>query len=270
MILLTPDQTRSLKGWFLPERPGPLIGLHVILTGNGTCFTDRWPDPRAVLVDTAGNTSLSGVASAVTPADLQSRIRGFVETSPELVPVLEAAFPELKAWERVVFVRPSASRSTTRSGFQDGPKPQIRPLKPANAEDLQGLSPEITWISKTWGGPQGLAASGCAWGAFIDRQLASVACTFFYGEKYEDIGVVTEPEFRGLGLSTACAAALCDDIQARGRQPSWTTSPDNTASLRVAEKLGFVFQREDRLYVVGISIPNPKDQPYVRSYKSGE
>ena len=72
---------------------------------------------------------------------------------------------------------------------------------------------------------------------------------------YEDIGVVTETGFRGLGLSTACAQALCEDIRIRRHQPSWTTSYDNIASLRVAEKLAFTVQREDLLYVIGIPIP---------------
>jgi predicted GNAT family acetyltransferase len=107
----------------------------------------------------------------------------------------------------------------------------------------------------------GLAASGFAWGAFVAGQLAAVACPFFVGERYEDIGVVTEPKFRGLGLSTACAHALCGDIRARERQPSWSTSPDNTASLRVAEKLGFAVQRYDLLYVVGVRIPEPTHPP---------
>lgn len=69
--------------------------------------------------------------------------------------------------------------------------------------------------------------------------------------------MVTEPEFRGLGLSVACAGALCEEIRARGRIPSWTTSPDNLASKRVAEKLGFTWQRNDYLYVVGIDVPEP-------------
>jgi predicted GNAT family acetyltransferase len=81
------------------------------------------------------------------------------------------------------------------------------------------------------------------------------------GERYEDLGVVTEPEFRGRGLSVACAGALCEDIQSRGHWPSWTTSPDNTASIRVAEKLGFSLQRRDILYAIGVPIPEPARQP---------
>jgi RimJ/RimL family protein N-acetyltransferase len=257
MILITPEQTAALRDWFIPERPGPLVGIHVIQTGNGSCFADRWPDPRAVLVVTADNYSLSGEAGAVTPDELQPLIRGFVETSPPFVPILEAVFPEGKVWDRVILEKPPSSHTPSLTGIEQRRNLQVRSLKPADVQDLQGLSHDSAWISNTWGGAKGLASSGCAWGVFVDGRLASVACTFFCGEKYEDIGVVTEAEFRGLGLSTACAAALCGDIEARGRRPSWTTSPDNIGSLRVAEKLGFEVQRNDRLYVIGIPIPSP-------------
>jgi len=168
MIFLSMEQTATLKHWFAPERPGPLVGPHVIHTGH-----------------------------------------------------------------------------------------VIRRLGPADTQLLEGLGPESFWISKTWGGPGGLASSGFGWGAFVEGQLASVACTFFLGAHYEDIGVATEPQYRGLGLSTACARALCGDIRAREHQPSWTTSPDNIGSVRVAEKLGFVFDRHDSLVVIGIEIPVP-------------
>jgi RimJ/RimL family protein N-acetyltransferase len=250
MILLKPDQTATLKDWFRPERPGPLIGLHVIHTGNGACFVDRWPDPRAVLVETAGNYSLVGDAGALQPADVKQRIAGFVEAPEPFVPWLREAFGRVDAWERVVFdlkERPVLLPNDYLT----------RPLGPEDAYYLWGLSPESNWISKTWGGPTGLAVSGYAWGAFVAGRLASVACTFFLGEAFEELGVVTEPEFRGLGLSVACAGALCGDILNRGRRPSWTTSPDNVASVRVAEKLGFSLQRRDYLYVIGRPIPEP-------------
>jgi RimJ/RimL family protein N-acetyltransferase len=46
-------------------------------------------------------------------------------------------------------------------------------------------------------------------------------------------------------------------VRRRGRVPSWTTSPDNTASLGVAAKLGFTLQRRDRLLVVDVPVPVP-------------
>ncbi|MGH8908894.1 MAG: GNAT family N-acetyltransferase [Egibacteraceae bacterium] len=68
---------------------------------------------------------------------------------------------------------------------------------------------------------------------------------------------MTEHGFRGRGLSVACAGALCEDIYARGRRPSWTTSPDNLPNLRVASKLGFSLSRRDRLSAIGVPIPPP-------------
>jgi RimJ/RimL family protein N-acetyltransferase len=255
MIQITPEQLASLKGWFVPDRPGPLVGLHVLQTGNGTCFVDRWPDPRAILVNTAGNYSLAGDPAALEPADLKPLIVGFVEAPQSFVPLLEATFPDLIVWDRIILE------------LKDGPllsqpvEALVRRLEPADKPSLDGLGPEVSWVGKTWGGAAGLAASGMAWGAFVEDRLVSVACTFFVGEQYEEIGVATEPEFRGLGFSVACAGGLCADIRRRGRYASWTTSPDNTASLRVAEKLGFALHRRDYLYVIGHETPAPPQRP---------
>ncbi len=249
MFQLTPDQTATLRDWFLTDRPGPLVGLHVIHTGNGSCFVDRWPDPRAVLVETAENYALTGVPAALQPVDLQPWIAGFVDAPEPFVPLLRTTFADVRVWDRVMLDLQQAPRFTPPRDHL------VRRLGPADTEHLSGMCAEVTWIGKTWGGPAGLARSGYAWGAFAAGRLVSVACSFFVGARYEDLGVVTEPEFRGLGLSVACAGALCGDILDRGHWPSWTTSPDNTASLRVAEKLGFVVRRRDYLYVAGRSIP---------------
>ena len=253
-ILLTPGQATTLKHWFLPERPGPLVGSHVIQTGNGVFLVDRWPDPRAALMETAGNYSLLGAVDAFTPSDLRN-VTGVVEASAAFEPLLKATFPDAIIWQRVILVQQDTSTQIPAGDHL------VRRLEPSDIDHLRGLSSESAWISKTWGGPLGLASSRFGWGAFVDDQLVSVACTFFLGETYEDIGVVTEPGFRGTGLSPSCTIKLCDDIRTRGHQPSWSTSPDNLASLRVAKKLGFAVQRYDSLYVVGIPIPQPPQPP---------
>lgn len=250
MLLLTPDQAATLKDWFLPERPGPLIGLHVLQTGHGVFYADRWPQPRAILVDTASNISLTGDPSALQPDDLRHHATGFVEAPAPFVPLLRTTFPDLIAWQRVVFVLADKPRYTWPNDYR------VRRLTSADAHALGKLSADSRWIYKTWGTPAAMAASGYAWGAFAAERLVAVANIFFLGQQYEDIGVVTEPGFRGLGLSVACAGALCEDIQARGHIPSWSTSLDNLASQRVAEKLGFTFQRHDYIYVIGIDLPD--------------
>ena len=251
MILLSPHQIATLSSRFLPDRPGPLIGLHIIHTGNGACYVDQWPAPAVILVNTGGNYALSGSPNHLKPEALRPLISGFLEASDPFAPILRQTFPDLEPWDRIVF------RLTARPELPMPAGASIRRLTSSDAFHLWGLSPGTAWISKTWGGPDRLAASGYGWGAFINGRLASIACTFFLGEHYEDIGVVTEPEFRGLGLSAACTAALCGDILDREHQPSWTTSPDNKASIRVAEKIGFEFDRRDRLFVIGVKIPQP-------------
>lgn len=249
LAFLEPAQAARMRDRFLPETPGPLVGLHVLNTGHGAIFADRWPDPRAVLADSAGNYQLRGEPEALSPEDLRARLHGFVAASDAFEPVLRAAFPSLTVWSRVILELPSGKPSTPAVAAD------VRMLTPDDAHHLWALSPALAWIADTWGGPPTLAASGCAYGAFVGDGLVSVAGTFFMGDAYEDIGVVTEAGFRRRGLSAACAAALCHDIIRRGRRPSWSTSPDNTGSLAVACKLGFVQDREDRLFVVGRTPP---------------
>jgi RimJ/RimL family protein N-acetyltransferase len=243
LVPLTLEQAALLRSWFLPDRPGPLVGLHVLQTGLGAFLVDRWPEPRTVLVRAGFDYALAGDPSAISPSQLRAHIqRGAIDTASDFDPVVGAAFPDLVRWRRIIF------------GLPAGPLPeppaveeQVRRLQPGDAQLISELDPDLHWIANPWGGPAGLAASDYAWGAFAEGQLVAVACSFHVGAHYEDIGVVTEAAYRGRGLSTACSAALCHDIERRGRRPSWSTSLDNPASQRVARKLGFRVDRYDRL-----------------------
>ena len=240
----------ALRPWFLPERPGPLVGLHVINTGHGTLWVDRIAAPRLVKAAVAGNICLLGDPSLLAAVLLPEPLTGFLDAADSFVPRLQALFPRLQWWYRLIF------EQTALPAAHPAPSGAVvRRLGAADAAAVAGLDDEIAWIHKTWGGPAGLAAGGHAWGAFVAGRLAAVACSFFVGDAYEDLGVVTVRAHRRRGLSTACAAALCADVRGRGRLPSWTTAVENEASIRVADKLGFVLQRQDRLLVVNRPLP---------------
>jgi GNAT superfamily N-acetyltransferase len=236
----------DVDGFFAPERPGPLIQPHIRTSSVGRCRADRWPDPRTVLAELpGGNVALRG-----EPAQIDG-LAGLIEAPPEWLPALRAVDPRTAVWPRVVAVLPDDA---------DVPAPRhpVRRLAAGDAAALERLDPSIAWIGETWGGPAGLAASGYAVAAFDDDdddRPVSVACAFFVGRRHEDIGVVTARDFRGRGLSTACAAAVVADIRARGHRPTWTTSPDNAASRAVAARLGFVHESDDVLYAVRTAIP---------------
>jgi GNAT superfamily N-acetyltransferase len=235
----------DVAGFFLPERPGPLVQQHIAATGVGRCRADRWPRPRTVVAELPnGNVAVRG--SPLPVPDLA----GLLEAPPEWLPALREIDPATAVWPRMIAVLPDTAEPP-------GPRPDVRRLTPADTPALERLAPSIAWIGVTWGGAAGLAASGTAWAAFADGAPVSVACTFFAGRRHEDIGVVTDPAYRGRDLSTACAGAVATDIRDRRRCPTWTTSPDNTASLAVAARLGFVHERDDVLYAVHTPVPVP-------------
>ncbi|MCC6458384.1 MAG: GNAT family N-acetyltransferase [Caldilineaceae bacterium] len=250
MIEISRAQLEMLGSWFRPETPGPsTIAAHFLRTGLGHAWVDRWPNVQVVVVEASDNILMVGDPAALEPSELAQTLAGYVAAPATFLPVLESAFPTLIRWPRLI---------GTLSGPPAKPAPvaaELRRFSFDDANDLNMLSAESIWVARTWGGGPALAQSGYGWGAWVDGRLASVACTFLLGAEYEEIGVTTEPGYQGEGLSTACSYELCLDIMARGRIPSWSTSTDNRSSWRVAQKLGFVHQRNDWLYVVGRENP---------------
>ncbi len=249
MIRLGPDQAVAVRHWFLPERPGPLVGLHILNTGHGAVYADRWPDPGALLAHCAGNIALYGDPAALDPGEMRRLLVGLVEARDSFLAPLRAALPHLRVWPRVML---------RWSPDVPGPPLAGHPVRRITAADvalLDQLSGDVNWILKTWDGAVGMADSGRAWIAEMDGRIVSLACSFFVGDRYEEVGVVTEPAWRRRGLAGSCASALCRDIRLAGKTPTWTTSPDNHASMRLAQKLGFEQVRRDRLYVIGRPIP---------------
>jgi len=211
------------------------------------CLVDRWPEPRVVLAQTSGNYAIRGDPDALDNSALDD-LAGFIEAPSAWEPTLRRIDPDVAMWSRVVAVLPAA-------GSAPPPDPRVRRLTASDTEAVGQLHTKISWISDTWGGTAGLAASGMAWAAFDAGTPVAVAVPFFVGELSEDIGVVTHPEHRRQGLARSCAAAVVTDIRRRRHTPTWTTSPDNIGSLTVAERLGFIPERNDVLWAVRTPIP---------------
>jgi RimJ/RimL family protein N-acetyltransferase len=249
VITLRAEQFKTLRAWFADEGPGDMAGQHVLNTGHGRVLVDRWPEPRVALATYGDGCTLRGNPSALQPSDV---CPGFFDAPAAFEPVLREADAGLVFWERVYLVLRLGEET---SPLRAPPGVMIRRLAAVDNSTLAGLSAESSWISHSWGGPAGLAGSEPAFGAFCDGRLASVACSFEIGDRFEDIGVVTEAGFRGRGLAGACAGQLCSEIFARGRVPSWSTGRENLPSLRVAEKLGFAPARAGILYAVNKALP---------------
>lgn len=55
-----------------------------------------------------------------------------------------------------------------------------------------------------------------------------------------DIGIETDSEYRRLGLAEIAAKKMIEYCFEQNKRPVWACHQDNTASRKLAEKLGFV------------------------------
>ena len=94
-----------------------------------------------------------------------------------------------------------------------------------------------------------MLSDGFVAGAIVDGRLAGIAHVSAATDRYADIGVATLEPLRKCGFATAAASIVARCVQATGRIPVWSTGADNAASLRVAQKLGFV-EVSRRTYVI--------------------
>ncbi|PWI16939.1 GNAT family N-acetyltransferase [Streptomyces sp. Act143] len=248
MIEIHPPDLPALSRRFPTGSSGPAtIGEHVLTTGNGRWWADRAIRPSSVAASCAGYVVLRGVPDALTPETLAPLAGCRIDAPPRFLPALGSAFERLTPWERMTWT------------LQAGPLPAslpmavtVRRLEATDTEAVHALGPDASWLSASWGGPAGLAASGHAWAA-VGRtsRILAVACTYFRGTRYEDVAVYTVPDRRRHHLALACVTSLCADITARSHTPSWNCSVHNRASRLLAWRAGFRLVREHVHYAVG-------------------
>ncbi|AZP15194.1 GNAT family N-acetyltransferase [Streptomyces aquilus] len=248
MIEIDPRDLPALSRCFPTGSPGPgTVGEHVLATGNGRWWADRAVLPHSVAVSCTGHVVLRGVPDAPTPETLAPLAGCRIDAPSRFLPALGSAFERLTPWERITW--------TLQAGPLTATLPMgvtVRHLEAADTEAVHALGPDASWLSASWGGPAGLAASGHAWAA-VGRtgRILAVACSYFRGTRHEDVAVHTVPGRRRHRLALACVTSLCADITARGHLPSWNCSVHNRASRLLAWTAGFRLVREHVHYAVG-------------------
>ncbi|MGW5256301.1 GNAT family N-acetyltransferase [Streptomyces sp. NPDC004012] len=255
MIEISPPDPRALAHWFPSGSPGPAtIGEHVAETSIGRWWADHPVRPSAVAVSCAGHVVLRGSPEKLTPSLFAPLAGNRVEASPRFLPALGAAFDRLTPWERMVWTLQATPQPATVPHAVT-----VRHLVPADADAVHTLGPDASWLSASWGGTRGLAASGHAWAAVgPSGRILAVACTYFRGSRYEDVAVYTVPDRRRHHLALACVTSLCADIAARGHMPSWNCSLHNRASRLLAWNAGFRLVREYVHYAVGSPVSHDR------------
>ena len=88
-------------------------------------------------------------------------------------------------------------------------------------------------------GPENLWEPWCV--ALVDGEVASVAETVRSGEDGAEVGVDTDPLFRGRGFGAAATAGWSRHPKLADRVLFYSTNQENTSSRRVTERLGLRF-----------------------------
>ena len=109
----------------------------------------------------------------------------------------------------------------------------VQQLTLADLELLESAPKEIQSVRVMLSG--GIAAC-----AIISDRIVGIAHTSARTDGYADIGAFTLEDWRGRGFATAAASIVARRVQESGQIPTWSAGEDNFASLRVAQKLGFI------------------------------
>lgn len=119
---------------------------------------------------------------------------------------------------------------------QLGQSPDVVRIRRSNSHLLD---PEFAWLV-----PQADSGGVCV--AVIADGIAVSACwSSRSGERVCEAGVETVSEHRRRGHATAVVRGWASEVRRLGRTPLYSTSWKNTASLKVAERLGLITYATD-------------------------
>ncbi|WP_157683846.1 GNAT family N-acetyltransferase [Microlunatus soli] len=169
------------------------------------------------------------------PADVVASIR---QWQPTTVTVTDANWWHLHLpdWE---VLGPSIHGFTDASPSTSVQPTELRiePITPGRLRDLQSTVDRAEW------GESGFAGGDVelAWRATDDagRTVAAANLTPFDGQP-ADVGVLTDPGARGRGAATTVAAVATTYAVQEFGIARWRALSTNRASLRIAERLGFI------------------------------
>lgn len=105
--------------------------------------------------------------------------------------------------------------------------------------DLCAQFPDYEWYARL----------GLGFAAWRDGELLAGASSYAVYREGIEIEIDTRRDHRRRGLAAACGARLILACLARGLHPGWDAA--NRASLALAEKLGYHFDREYEVYFIG-------------------
>ena len=90
-----------------------------------------------------------------------------------------------------------------------------------------------------WTDAENFLKHGAGFSLFYNNELASTAYSAYVHDNFLEIGIETIEAYRGKGLAQFVCSALIDYCLQNNLEPVWSCRLENTASCKLARKLGF-------------------------------
>lgn len=112
---------------------------------------------------------------------------------------------------------------------------ELRKIDPVLTGSIRGrITPSFSWDSA-----ERFIEKGSGFCLTEGETPAAWAFSAAVSSEETDIGAETDERFRRRGFAAAAAEAMIKDILSAGKRPVWACHYQNTASVRLAESLGF-------------------------------
>lgn len=196
-------------------------------------------DPRSWHVELAGGFALGHDIAKLIVADAEATAVATIARDYPQHTILVVSDPLADALR-------DAGRTPLRALLHTLPDPDGLP-------DLEGALPlpgdvRLTDLPELLGSELADARDrGEIWCCYVDGDPVAFAYAPWRSATLFDVSVDTLASARQLGLGTIVATALIRHERAAGREPVWGADEGNTASRRLASRLGFV--ERDRIWV---------------------
>jgi RimJ/RimL family protein N-acetyltransferase len=234
--------------------------MHAVIEGRlrGRVFVDNTTSPVAAFVWTG--TECAYLAGGQGNSEFKRALYKLV--ADEIIPFAQASgceylslfsFPESYATELEELFGAHLPLKTPLSTFAfDEDRFHRRHREPGEPGTTLGLNqigaeeladPQNAYltgeIETYWGTAERFVDEGCGYCALEGDSLVGWCYVQAYGHGTQTIDIWTAPSHRRQGLGTLVGAAVIRNTLAQGHAPFWICDRANTASRRLAERLGF-------------------------------
>lgn len=111
-------------------------------------------------------------------------------------------------------------------------------IKDIDAELVSKIHGRITPYF-SWSSAEEFLSKGKGYCVVINDTVAAWAFSAAISDEEVDIGVETNENYRGMGFASTASIAMINYILAQNKKPVWACHFQNTASAKLAEKIGF-------------------------------